>query len=228
MKLLRYFTTTEKIIWCVSVVCIIAAFVLFDRQNRLNLISSLVGVTYIIINAKGNPLGQVLGLVFCVGYGLISLGFGYYGEMVTYLGMTAPMAVWSLISWLRHPFKGNRAEVEVNTLKPGIIVLAFVLSGVVTVVFYFILKALNTANLIPSTLSVFTSFLAVFLNACRSEWFSLAYAANDIVLIVLWGLAAAENPSYISLVVCFSMFLLNDVYAFISWRRLRKKQSGSV
>lgn len=228
MKLLRYFTTTEKIIWCVSVVCIIAAFVLFDRQNRLNLISSLVGVTYIIINAKGNPLGQVLGLVFCVGYGLISLGFGYYGEMVTYLGMTAPMAVWSLISWLRHPFKGNRAEVEVSTLKPGKIVLAFVLSGVVTVVFYFILKALNTANLIPSTLSVFTSFLAVFLTACRSEWFSLAYAANDIVLIVLWGLAAAENPSYISLVVCFSMFLLNDVYAFISWRRLRKKQSGSV
>jgi len=228
MKLLRYFTTTEKIIWCVSVVCIIAAFVLFDRQNRLNLISSLVGVTYIIINAKGNPLGQVLGLVFCVGYGLISLGFGYYGETVTYLGMTAPMAVWSLISWLRHPFKGNRAEVEVNTLKPGKIVLAFVLSGVVTVVFYFILKALNTANLIPSTLSVFTSFLAVFLTACRSEWFSLAYAANDIVLIVLWGLAAAENPSYISLVVCFSMFLLNDVYAFISWRRLRKKQSGSV
>ena len=228
MKVIKYFTTTEKIIWCVSAVSIIAAFVLFDRQNWLNLISSLVGVTYIIINAKGNPLGQVLGLVFCVSYGLISLGFGYYGEVVTYLGMTAPMALWSLISWLRHPYKGNRAEVEVGDLSRGKIIWGFVLSGAVTVLFYFILKALNTVNLLPSTLSVFTSFLAAYLSACRSEWFSLAFAANDIVLIVLWGLAAVDDPSYFSLVACFSMFLLNDIYAFISWRRLRKKQSGSA
>ena len=97
-----------------------------------------------------------------------------------------------------------------------------------TIVFYFILKALNTVNLLPSTLSVFTSFLAAYLSACRSEWFSLAFAANDIVLIVLWGLAAVDDPSYFSLVACFSMFLLNDIYAFISWRRLRKKQGNSA
>jgi hypothetical protein len=37
--------------------------------------------------------------------------------MVTYLGMTMPMAVIALISWVRNPFQGNHAEVQVNTLR---------------------------------------------------------------------------------------------------------------
>lgn len=226
MKLIRYFTKTEWFIWCFSVLSVTAAFLLFDRVNWLNLLSAIVGVSYIIINAKGNPVGQFLGLLFSIGYGLISIGFGYYGEVVTYMGMTAPMAVVALISWLRNPYKGNRAEVAVNRVGKREMVFAFFLSAAVTVVFYFILKVLHTANLIPSTISVYTSFLAVYLTARRSEWFSLAYAANDIVLIVLWTLAALDNLSYVSVIVCFAMFLVNDIYAFVSWRKMRKRQSG--
>ena len=36
--------------------------------------------------------------------------------MITYLGMTMPMAAFALITWLRHPYKGNRSEVQVNTI----------------------------------------------------------------------------------------------------------------
>jgi hypothetical protein len=30
--------------------------------------------------------------------------------------MTMPMAVFALISWLRHPYKENKAEVKVNNI----------------------------------------------------------------------------------------------------------------
>lgn len=50
---------------------------------------------------------------------------------------------------------------------------------------YFILRAFNTANIIPGTISVTTSFVAVYLTFRRSPYFALAYAANDVVLIVL-------------------------------------------
>lgn len=50
-------------------------------------------------------------------YGIISFSCGYYGEMATYLGMTAPMAVFALVSWLRNPYQGNRAEVQVRRLE---------------------------------------------------------------------------------------------------------------
>ena len=100
------------------------------------------------------------------------------------------------------------------------------LTAVITFIFYFILKFFDTANLIPSTLSVTTSFLAVYLTFRRSAYFALAYAANDIVLIVLWTLAVLSDISYLSVIVCFIMFLVNDMYGYISWTKMQKRQAS--
>ncbi len=222
--LTAYFTKTELLLHSASVLCILLAFILFDRENYLTLLASLIGVTAILLSAKGNPLGQLLMILFSMVYGYISFSFAYYGEMVTYLGMTMPMAFFALVSWLRHPYRGKRSEVEVNRLKKPEILFMFLLSAVVTVLFYFILKAFHTANLLPSTLSVTTSFLAVYLTFRRSPYFSLAYAANDIVLIVLWFLASIKDRSCLSVLVCFVAFLFNDIYAYRSWRKMERRQ----
>lgn len=224
--LLRYFSPAEIALWCVSVTLVIASFCLFDRVNYLTLCASLIGVTSLIFNAMGNPIGQVLMVVFSLLYGIISYTFAYYGEMITYLGMTMPMAVVALVSWLRNPYKGNRAEVTVNSIGKAEWLLMWLLSAVVTVVFYFILRHFNTANLLPSTLSVTTSFVAVYLTFRRSPYFALAYASNDVVLIVLWVLASVTDVRYVSVVVCFVAFLANDIYGFISWQRMKLRQQG--
>lgn len=219
-----YFTKAERLLWCGSVGMILLAFFLFDGRGWLTLTASLIGVTSLIFNAKGNPVGQVLMVVFSLLYGVISWRAAYYGEMVTYLGMTMPMAVAALVSWLRHPFQGNRAEVQVDRLKKGEGWLLTLLTAAVTVVFFFILRALHTANLGWSTLSVTTSFAAVYLTARRNPWYAVAYAANDCVLILLWLLAARGDPACFSVVVCFAAFLVNDLYGFLSWRRMGKRQ----
>ena len=224
-KMLSYFSKLEIVLWSSSVTLVFVSFILFDRTNYLTLMASLIGVTSLIFNAKGNPFGQVLMVLFSLLYGIISYTFCYYGEMVTYLGMTMPMAVFALISWLRNPYKGNRAEVKVNGIGKAEQVLMWFATAIVTIVFYFILEHFNTANIIPSTLSVATSFLAVYLTFRRSPYFALAYAANDIVLVLLWILASVSDIRYISVVVCFVAFLLNDVYGFISWQRMKKRQS---
>lgn len=223
---MRYFTKGELILWGTSASLILASFFLFDRAHYLTLIASLVGVTSLIFNAKGNPFGQVLMVLFSLLYGVISFTFAYYGEMITYLGMTAPMAVIALVSWLRNPYNGNKAEVKVNRLRPQEIGLMVFLTLLVTWLFYYILAAFHTANLLPSTLSVTTSFLAVYLTFRRSAFFALAYAANDIVLIVLWGMAAFSDIAYLSVAICFGMFLVNDIYGFISWSKMQKRQEA--
>lgn len=207
---------------------IVLSFCFFGGGNYLTLIASVIGVTSLIFNAKGNPTGPVLVVVFSVLYGIISFTFSYYGEMITYLGMTAPMAIVTLIVWLKNPYNGNRSEVTVNKLRRKESVLIFILTAVVTVAFYFILKAFNTANIIPSTISVSTSFLAVYLTFRRSEYFALAYAANDVVLIVMWIMATVEKLMYLSVVVCFMAFLANDIYGYISWRRMYRRQNAAV
>ena len=220
----NYFTKGEVALWGASVTLILAAFLIFDRVNYMTLAASLIGVTSLIFNAKGNPIGQGLMVVFSLLYGMISYRCAYYGEMATYLGMTGPMALFALVAWLRNPYKGNKAEVAVNRLRAGEWVAALALTVVVTVAFYFILDYFGTANMLPSTLSVTTSFIAVYLTFRRSPYFALAYAANDLVLIVLWILAAMEDVSYLSVMICFVLFLVNDVYGYISWRKMEERQ----
>lgn len=225
---LHYFTRVEKILWCVSVLFITISFLLFDRENYVTLAASLIGVTSLIFNAKGNPFGQFLMILFSFIYGMISFTCSYYGEMITYLGMTAPMALFALISWMKNPYNGNKAEVKVNRLSQKEMIRMCGLMFIVTFLFYFILKAFHTANLIPSTVSVATSFLGVYLTYRRSALYAIGYAANDLVLIVLWVLASMKDIYYLSVVICFIVFFVNDVYGFINWSKMKKRQTKGV
>ena len=225
-RIKEYFSKSEIMLWSISTLLVLTSFFVFDRSSYLTLCASLIGVTYLIFNAKGNPVGLVLVIIFSLLYGIISYKFSYFGEMVTYLGMTMPMAVFALISWLRNPFNGNRAEVTVNSISKSETLFMFVLATIVTIVFYFILQMFHTANIIPSTLSVTTSFIAVYLTFRRSPFYAIAYSANDIVLIILWIMASITDTRYISVVVCFAVFLVNDIYSFFSWQKMKKRQAA--
>lgn len=227
-SLIAYFTKEEIALWCTSVAFIVISFLIFDRENILTLTASLIGVTSLIFNAKGNPIGQFLMVIFSVLYGIISFSFAYYGEMITYLGMTAPMVVFALVSWLRNPYNGNKAEVKVNQIKIREVIFMMVLAAIVTFIFYYILMAFHTANLALGTMSVTTSFIAVYLTFRRSAFFAVAYAANDVVLIILWTLATLSDISYLSVIICFIMFLANDIYGFISWSKMQKRQAVNI
>lgn len=221
-------TVFEYCLWGVSVLAIVLSFALCGNRAYLNLVGAIIGVTSLIFIAKGNVVGNFLGVAFCVFYGIISYFTRYYGEMITYLGLTAPSIIVSIITWLRHPFKGKKTQVQINRLSKTEYGLSFLLACGVTVAFYFILGALNTANLVWSTVSVLTSFYASYLNIRRSPFYALAYSANDMILIVLWSLMSATDLQYVCMVVCFAAFLLNDLYGFYSWRKMRKKQASET
>lgn len=216
-------TKFERILWLSSVSVILVSS-LFSDTDIISIFASLIGVTSLILLAKGFVAGQVLMIIFSVIYAMISYGFGYYGELLTYAGMTLPMAVISLVSWIRHPYKQTN-EVEVSKLNSKKIIFIAISSVIVTLIFYFILKYLNTANLIPSTVSVLTSYIAASLTAFRSPYFALGYAINDLVLILLWTLASLKNITYAPMAVCFIVFFVNDMYGFICWKKMEIRQS---
>ena len=225
MYLNKYFSKKELLMWGISLFVIIVSFILFDRTSYITLLSSLIGVTSLIFAAKGNPVGMLLMIIFSFIYGAISYSFRYYGETLTYVGMTMPMSLISLIMWLKHPYKGKRSQVEVGKLSGLKVSIMLLFTVAVTIIFYFILRFFDTINLIFSTLSVTTSFLAVYFTALRSPYYALAYAFNDIILIILWTLAAFENVKFISVIICFGAFLMWDLYGFYSWKQMYKKQN---
>ena len=216
-------TLFERSLWGVSVAVIVLSAVLMGGADVLSVIASLIGVTALIFVAKGYVIGQILTVVFAVFYGIISFGQRYYGEMITYLGMSSPMAIAAAVAWLKNPFRDTK-EVAVRPMTAAAVVWLILSTVLVTAAFYFILGAMSNASLVFSTVSVTTSFLASALTYLRSPYYALAYAANDIVLIVLWIIAMRGDTSYLSMVLCFVMFLSNDLYGFFNWRRMEKTQ----
>lgn len=213
----------ELMLWISSIVIVTLSFVFSPVKDYLTLIASLIGATALIFVAKGYVIGQILTVIFALFYGIISFYFQYYGEMITYLGMTAPIAILTVIQWLRHPYR-ETSEVVVNQMQQKQFFVMLILTIIVTVLFYFILEALHTANLFFSTVSVATSFLASYLTFMRSPYYALAYAANDIVLVILWVLATLAEISYFPMFICFVMFFINDLYGFWNWQRMQKRQ----
>ena len=220
-------TLFDKILWTVSVVVVAASSLFAKDFNILSMIGAIIGVTALILHAKGKVIGQLLIIIFAIIYAVISFEQKYYGEMITYVGMSAPIAALSVYTWIKNPYeKAN--EVKVAKLSRTKWLVLTVLTIVVTIAFYFILKFLGTNSLLFSTLSVATSFFASSLTVLRNENYALAYAANDVVLIVLWVIASVRDISYISMIACFVMFLINDLYGFYSWRKMKKRQELNI
>lgn len=218
-------TKFEWGLWMVSVLVVTISFITAGNVHYMTLIASLTGVTALVFVAKGDVAGQILTVLFSLLYAVISYQFRYFGEMITYLGMTAPIAVMSVVSWLRNPYQ-DTAEVKVHRLNRGESVRLVTFTILVTWAFYYILAAFGTNNLFMSTVSIATSFSASYLMLYRSPWYALAYAGTDIVLIVLWVLATFQNRSFLPMIVCFIMFFFNDIYGFLNWRKMRVRQRG--
>ena len=213
--------------WCllgVSLTAVTVSNVIGGEIDFLTLAATWVGIFSLLLAAKGNVWAQVLMIAFSILYGIISYRFRYWGEMMTYLGMSLPMAVWSMITWVKNPSSSGRNEVAVRKLTAKQFAAVFVLAAVVTAAFYFLLAWLDTPNIVFSTVSVTTSFLAASLTMLRSSYYALGYAANDLVLIILWSLAAAKDPSYIPVIINFAIFFFNDMYGFICWKKREREQ----
>lgn len=228
MKLYNPFRFLSRFEWGLmlfSMTVVTASFFLGGGKSVISLIASLIGVVALIFVAKGDVTGQFLCILFSIFYAFVSWKQRYYGEMMTYVCMSLPASLASVISWLKHPYSKERQEVRMIHMRPRDWLLTVSLAAVVTFCFYWILRYFGTAALPVSTVSVATSFFAAFLLWRRSPFYALGYAANDVVLIVLWCIAAVKDPSAWAMVACFAMFLCNDLYALYNWLRVRGRQS---
>ncbi len=220
---IKNLSKTEKTIWIFSLITIILSSCLFSERDILTIIASIIGATALIFVGKGDAIGQLLTIIFAVIYATISFQFHYYGEMITYAGMTAPSALWAMIVWLKNPYSTREVKVGKMTKVNGCLLI--VSAMIATLVMWRALVYFNTANILFSTISVTTSYLASMLTVLRSPYYAVCYAANDIILIVLWVLASMVKIGYFPMVLCFIIFLMNDIYGFINWKRMKNRQN---
>lgn len=214
----------ELLLWLISVFSILILSLLMPKKDYISIISTLFGISSLIFISKGNLLGPIISILFSFFYLIASLNNLYYGEVLICLTMNIPLSVISCWTWFKNRTNEKDVEVTVNHLKKREIVFSVILGICIMIVFYFILKRLDTDSLLISTISIFTSFVASYLSIRRSYLYAIFYSLNDIVLIILWTVATFKDLSNLCMVFCFIIFLINDIYGFINWKKLEKSQ----
>ncbi|MDE5721528.1 MAG: nicotinamide riboside transporter PnuC [Clostridia bacterium] len=228
-RILKYFTKLEWTLWLTGIIIVTVGFAVTKDRSVLSFCSSLAGITCVMINAKGNVVGQFVSVLFSTLYAVYAYTQHLYGEMIIYFALMVPIHVISIFTWIRNRFDGKAHEVKINKLKALEYILMVIGSVAATFAFYFLLRALNTDNLIVSTISLITSLAAAYLMLRRCEYYSICFIANDAVLIVLWSMKIPSTGlSVLPSVLCFSVFLIIDGYSFLSWRKMRKRQAAAT
>lgn len=220
--ILRKLNIVEWLLIIISFALIICSYVIAPffggDRSLVSMITSLIGIIGIVFIAHGNVAAHYIYIIYSILYTILSILSAYYGEAIIYFFLMLPIHIMSIISWNKYLDNQNGAKsVEINDSYKSMLIIVG-LGIVLTVPFYFLLKILNTDNLLFSTLSFGMSLVAAVLMLMRNKFFSLAFAVDDIFSVLLWG-AKIFNGTYKyipTLIVCV-VALINDIYSFAKW-----------
>ncbi len=224
IKCIKSLNKFERYLWFFSCLAILILYLMMTTKDYITIFTTLLGATSLIFISKGNMLGPIISILFSAFYFVASIRNNYYGEASICILLNIPMCIIGCVSWFKNRLSDNNTEVEVNNINKKEYPLILIMGIVVMVLFYFILKSLNTDALLFSTISILTSFVASYLSIKRSPLYAVAYGLNDIVLIILWSIASYNSIINLCMVLCFVIFLINDIYGFINWQKLKANQ----
>lgn len=206
--------------WFVVLTCFFAS----DKKNVLSLITSLIGITSVFVLAKGLFFAPYLDISYNILYSIMSIIMCYYGEAIIYIFIMMPISIFSIIAWFKNK-KGDSSVVKTNKISGKEWLLLFIITIFLTIGFYFLLKLLHTRELIVSTISLISSVIGAYLILRRSSYYAIVFIFNDIILIVLWALSIGSfGLSYLPSIFSFVIFLFNDFYGFVRWKKEEKKK----
>ena len=221
-KLFKNWTKFELGLITSGIILILFAGIL-GKSDLLTIVASITGVLCAINQARGKVSSQFIGLVLVILYSIVSYNNRYYGEVLIYIFIMLPLFISGIISWIRNVDKETDTVIE-NRIKKKEWTILSVLSIVLFIGLYYLLKYFNTSQLFVSTLSMVTSLFATYLVARRSKYGFLFYIGNDIILFILWGLPVFYGnymllPMLVNPIVNFA----NDTYGWVSWNKRGKK-----
>lgn len=215
-KFLKDWKSFEIALLLISVIAICVSTIIC-KSGILTCVTSLAGVLCALLQAKGKIISQWIGLAEVMLYSILSYQNNYYGEVIIYVLVVFPMYLYGVISWITHKNEETDTVNSNQIAKQEWIMLSFG-SIFCFVGLYYVLKYFDTSQLIVSSLSMVTSLLATYLIVRRSKFSFLFYVANDIILVILWGIPILQGDfSLMPILIEPVILLINDSYGWKNW-----------
>lgn len=226
-KVLKNWKIWELVFMVVAVLIATIPFLIFKEKNILSLICSIIGIISMIFISKGFVYAPILGVIYDALYIAVSWSQNYYGEVIIFAFIMIPMELFSVFTWLKNKNKQEQELVQTNKLHKKEVGILIILSIVITISFYFILRALNTKELFINTISLTANFIGVYLMFRRSKYYALSYFVDDLIAITLWIITiVVSGIEFIPNLICLICFAVIDIYGFITWSKNEKNENN--
>lgn len=185
-------------------------------------ISGILGLLTVIFQAHGKILGQIIGIIDSLSYGIFAYSYHYYGETIVYIFILIPIFIYGIFSWSMHK---DNSHILPNSIRLKEIIIITILSLILGYAIYVFLKMVGTNYIILNTVSMLTLTIANYLIARRNICGFLFLIVNDTILLSLWLITFLSlDQSVLSFILCVIINLINDTIGFFNWLKFQKKE----
>jgi nicotinamide mononucleotide transporter len=225
-KVYKGYTIIDLILILTGIIAVTISGILFGSKWYI-IANTLLGLLCVFTQAKGKIATQFIGIIYFCFYIFICYSQKYYGEGLLYLIIMLPMYIYGAIHWLmNYDKKDNVVIVKSNLSKLEWLLSSLLIIGIGISVF-FILKALNTNQLVLNTLSFVSMLPAVYLLIRRCKWNQVAFLINDFIVPILWiFLVINGDLSFIPMCIYHIFQIMYDVYGLSEWIKIEKSQKN--
>lgn len=228
LKTWKGYNIIDVVLLGAGLITIITTSIIF-KSNWLIIVNSLLGICCVFMQAKGKIATQFIGIVWFVFYCFMSYQQKYYGETILYATIMIPLYIYGVIHWLAHRDKKDNVVLVKNKISGKEIAIFSSVWAVVSVGVFFLLQALNTAQLWLSTIAFCTMLPSVYLLMRRNKWNQLMFLVNDIILCILWQTLVYKGDYSFIPILCYQVFqIIYDAYGLFEWIKLEKKQKQEI
>ena len=224
LKTWKGYNIIDLILISLGLITVIITGILIQSKWYI-IINTILGLLCVFTQAKGKIATQFIGIIYFCFYIFISYKEQLYGEALLYLIIMLPMYIYGVIHWLANKDKKDNVVIVRNNLSKKEWLFSSLGFVLVSVGVFFLLKALNTSQLIVSTLSFISMLPAVYLLIRRCKWNQVGFLINDFIVPILWLFLVIEGNLYILPLCIYHIFQITyDVYGLIEWIKLEKRQ----
>lgn len=179
---------------------------------------SIIGVVFNLLVSYNISYGFLVGFVYALLNGVNAYYSNIYATFGFMIIMQAPMAIYSFYAWRRNKSSDNTNKTVLKIMSTPLKIALVFSMIVVGVASYFMMKALNSADIIPDTIFFVFSVTACIMLALR---YKIAYIVT--LLSGLGGTVLFAITQNISLSVFYAIVTINSVIAI--YTNYKKKPS---
>ncbi len=193
---------------------LMVSFLLND--SWIGMVSSVAGILYVFLCAKGKVSAYFFGIVNCFAYAYLSAVEKLYGEVLLNLLYYVPLQVIGFLTWRRW-MSATHHEVIPQQLKPLARCFCVLITVVATLVLGVILKSIGDTIAYVDAFTTVASVVAMTLTARRyiEQWYF--WFLINLLSIYMWALRFFENGKNGATLYMWIVFFLIGIYGYYQW-----------